>query len=287
MRSHATKIDLKVARDILKKITHKEIDDNGISGSALLIGGSYGMIGSMVLSSKACVRSGAGKTSAFVPQFGYEILQIANPEVLVLTDSTAKTLSSLPDLDSYDAYSIGNGMGEDEKTQKMFYNFITYTSKPTVIDSDALNILAQKPDWLTVLPENTILTPHPKEFSNMLGTNKLDREYLIEQQKRVSKAYGVIMLLKGAKPTIATPDGTFYECTVGNGGLVTSGTGDVLTGLITGLLVQGLTPKEAAILGVYLYGAAGDSAAKKYGQRAMIASDVVDNIGEAFKSLEK
>lgn len=144
--------------------THK-----GIQGHALLIGGSYGKIGAITLASRAALQSGCGLVTALVPKCGYEILQIANPEVMVLTDTNENYLSEIAFCLVPDAIGIGPGLGQEAATQKAFHKFLSTTTKPLVVDADALNILAQNPTWITLLPPESVLTPHPKELERLIG----------------------------------------------------------------------------------------------------------------------
>ncbi len=155
-----------------------------------------------------------------------------------------------------------------------------------VFDADALNILSENKTWLSFLPHYSILTPHPKEFERLAGKWSHDFEKLDMLRSFASK-YGVVTVLKGAHTAVCTPAGRCYFNSTGNPGMATAGSGDVLTGIITGLLTQGCSPEKAAVLGVYLHGLAGDLAAKQLGQRSLIAGDLIDFLGKAFKKLDK
>ena len=264
----------------IDKHTHK-----GIQGHALLIGGSYGKLGAMVLSSKACLKTGCGLVTVFIPRCGYEILQTANPEVMVLTDVQEKHISKI-DFDFIpQAIGIGPGMGQELETQNALHEFLINDKTPLVIDADALNILAKNPEWVFLLPAKTILTPHPKELERLIGKWKSDSEKM-EKTIAFSKKDQLIIVMKGA-PTFIIDGETIYENTTGNAALATAGTGDVLTGIITSLLAQSYEPIDAAILGVYLHGLTADIALPETGFQAFIASDVIANIGNAYLSLEE
>ena len=273
-------------KEILKR--YRPIDAHthkGIQGHALLIGGSYGKIGAMSLSSKACLKTGCGLVTVFVPRCGYKILQIANPEVMVLTDISVKLITRIGFDLVPNAIGIGPGIGQDIETQTAIHRFLKTNKIPLVIDADALNILSQNQQWLTFLPEKTIFTPHPKELERLIG--KWDSE--AEKMSKAivfSKLHHLIIVMKGA-PTFIIDGETIYENTTGNAALATAGTGDVLTGMITSLLAQSYEPIDAAILGVYLHGLTADIALPETGYQSFIASDVIANIGKAYLSLEK
>lgn len=260
--------------------THK-----GIQGHALLIGGSYGKIGAMTLASKACLKTGCGLVTVFVPRCGYRILQIANPEVMVLTDIAVKYISKIIINFVPQAIGIGPGIGQDIETHTAIHRFIKTNTVPLVIDADGLNIMAQNKQWLTFLPEKTIFTPHQKELERLIGKWDSDAEKF-EKTITFSKQNNLVIVMKGA-PTFIIDGETIYENTTGNAALATAGTGDVLTGMITSLLAQCYEPIDAAILGVYLHGLTADIALPKTGYQAFIASDVIKNIGKAYLSLEK
>jgi len=264
----------------IDKFTHK-----GIQGHALLIGGSYGKIGAMCLSSKAALKTGCGLVTTFVPECGYEIVQIAIPEVMVVTDEHEKYLTDISFELEADAIGIGPGMGQKRATQKALHDFLSNTSLPLVIDADALNILAHNPSWVALVPPRTILTPHPKELERLIG------KWYTEEEKFgkavvFSLVNQVVIVMKGA-PTYIIDGENIYENTTGNAALATAGSGDVLTGMITSLLAQSYKAVDAAIIGVYLHGLTADIALPETGYQSFIASSIIENIGKAYLSLEK
>ena len=261
------------------KFTHK-----GIQGHAIIIGGSYGKIGAACLCSKACLKTGCGLVTVFIPKCGYEILQIAVPEVMVLTDNQEKYISDITFDIKPQAIGIGPGLGQEIETQQAVYKFFKTNKIPLVIDADALNVLSKNKEWLPLLQPKTILTPHPKELERLIGKWNSDTEKL-EKTIVFSKQYQLIIVMKGA-PTRIIYEDIIYENTTGNAALATAGTGDVLTGMITSLLAQSYEPINAAILGVYLHGLTADIALPETGFQSFIASDVIANIGKAFLSLE-
>lgn len=259
--------------------THK-----GIQGHAVIIAGSYGKIGAAVLSSKACIKTGCGLVTAFVPKCGYQILQIAMPEVMVVTDEYSNSITNIHLPLVPQAIGIGPGIGQEPATQKALLQFIKANKLPLVIDADGLNILAQNESGLELLPENTILTPHPKELERLIGNWNSDAEKF---QKTIdfSKKHQVIIVMKGA-PTFIISQNKVYQNTTGNAALATAGSGDVLTGIITSLLAQGYEPEQAAQLGIYLHGLTADIALPQTGYQSFIASDIIQNLGKAFLFLE-
>ena len=259
-----------------KKFSHK-----GTYGHALLISGCYGRMGAAVLASKACLRSGAGLLTTHVPRFGYPIIQTALPEAMVSIDQSDILFTEVPDLSAYSAVGIGPGIGTKCNSHRAMKALIQQVTVPMVIDADGINLLATEPELLEKLPENTILTPHPKEFERIAGETG-DHYARMQKQLELSRKYNIIIVLKGAHTAISVPNGNMYFNTTGNPGMATAGSGDVLTGIILSLLAQNYTPEDAAKLGVYLHGKAGDLAKEKFGEEAMIASDISEHIGAAF-----
>ncbi len=253
----------------------------GSFGHALIVAGSYGKMGAAILASKACLRGGAGLVTAHVPKCGYEIMQTSVPEVMVDVDAEQNYITDSIKLDNYSAIGIGPGIGLEPQTQNCLKLIIQNASQPIVFDADAINCLAENKTWLAFLPPNSILTPHPKEFERLVGKQENSEQRLIEQ-RAFSRKHQVIVVLKGAHTSISLPNGDVFFNSTGNSGMSTAGSGDVLTGIITSLLAQGYPAHEAAILGVYIHGLAGDFAAKKVSKEAMIASDIIANISESY-----
>jgi ADP-dependent NAD(P)H-hydrate dehydratase / NAD(P)H-hydrate epimerase len=254
----------------------------GNYGHALLIAGSLGKMGACILSAKAALRSGVGLLTLYVPKSGNTILQTAVPESMCTFDTNENYFSASPENLSYDTIGIGPGLGQHTDTVKAFTQLLHQYQQPMVIDADALNILSSDRHLLTLIPSGSILTPHPKEFERLVGTWATDFERL-EKQKKLALQLNSVIVLKGAFTSIAAPDGNVYFNSTGNPGMATGGSGDVLTGIITGLLAQNYNPTEAAILGVYLHGYAGDLAANELGMNSLIASDLVLFLSQAFK----
>ncbi len=256
----------------------------GTFGHALLISGSYGMMGAALLSGRSALRSGTGLVTLHVPRFGYSIVQTAFPEAIVSMDQSDILFSEPPDLSAFSAVGVGPGLGTKPNTARGLKDLLDRVESPLVIDADGLNILSAHPEWYNVLPEGTVLTPHPREFDRLAGASPNSYQRHLKQ-KEFAKRYGVCVILKGGHTGVASPDGRYWFNVTGNPGMATGGSGDVLTGLVTGLLAQGMSPVDACLAGVYLHGRAGDLAAGKTGQQAMIAGDLIDHLGTAFREL--
>jgi hydroxyethylthiazole kinase-like uncharacterized protein yjeF len=192
--------------------------------------------------------------------------------------------TSVPETHPYAAIGVGCGIGQSHETVEAFEQLLKIATKPLVIDADALNLLAQNPGLWRSVPHNSILTPHPKEFERLFGKSANDFERN-DLQCHKAQEYGVFIVLKGAHSAIACPDGACWFNSTGNPGMATGGSGDVLTGMLTGLLARGYAPRDAALLGVFLHGLAGDLAAKTLGQEAVTAGDLVAWVGQAWQSL--
>lgn len=254
----------------------------GTFGHALLVAGSYGMAGAGILAGRGCMRSGVGKLTVHIPQRNNDIMQTALPEAILHHDEDDMRWTSMP-VDTapgtaYNAIGIGPGIGTRQETSDALRRFLESMAGchvPMVLDADALNILSLHPDWLALLPQGTIITPHPLEYRRLVEAGAcLDN---------------VILVLKGHPTTITIPvnPSVKYECPYGNNGMGTAGSGDVLTGIILGLLAQGYPPRDAAILSVSLHAISGDIASEALGRHSLIASDLIDYLPQAFKLITK
>ncbi|PJA09590.1 MAG: bifunctional ADP-dependent NAD(P)H-hydrate dehydratase/NAD(P)H-hydrate epimerase [Flavobacteriales bacterium CG_4_10_14_0_2_um_filter_32_8] len=272
--------------DLIKTILHQreKFSHKGNYGHALLIAGSKGKMGAGVLSARACLRTGVGLLTVLIPKNGVQIIQTTVPEAMCIGDAADNYISVLPDITNFDGVGIGPGLGKEKPTQNVLKLLIQNSIYPLVIDADAINIISENLTWLSFIPQNSILTPHPKEFERLVGKWSTDEERL-EKQKVLSTKKKLIVVLKGANTSISLPDGTVYFNSTGNAGMATGGSGDVLTGMLTSLLAQGYLPKEAAIFGVYLHGLAGDIAKNKVGINSLLASDIINCISNAYKKL--
>jgi NAD(P)H-hydrate epimerase len=268
-----------------KKFSHK-----GTFGHALLVSGSYGMMGAAILSARACMRSGVGKLTVHSIPSGLAIMQMLLPEAMYWETASGESdlfISTQYNIENitnkFQAVGIGPGLGVNIKIKESIEQLCELCAElsiPMVIDADALNNLSmdENRESLSKIPKNSILTPHPKEFQNLLNKSWKDDYEKLELLTQFAVNQGVIVCLKGANTAIALPDGTIHFNSSGNAGMAKAGSGDVLTGMILALLAQGYSPKEAAILGVYQHGLAGDKAAQNRGMNNMIASDIIENI---------
>ena len=243
--------------------------------------GSWGKMGAAILCARACVKSGAGLVTAHIPTCGYQIMQTAIPEVMVSRDFGKKILTNIPELSTYDAIGIGPGIDTHIDTYEVISQLLSSYKKPIVLDADAINIIADEKSFMKMLPEGSILTPHPGEFKRMTGFWNDDFERL-EQQIELSKEFKIYIVLKGAHTSISTPEGKVFFNSTGNPGMATGGSGDVLTGIITSLLGQGYSPQDSAIIGVYLHGLAADIGVDFMGEECLTASDIIEYLPQAF-----
>lgn len=283
-KSDFYEIDENFIIGILKK--RSKFSHKGTFGHALVIAGKYGSIGAAVLTTKACFRTGAGLVTAYIPKCGFDILQSSIPEAMVVTDIDFEKITSIPALDKYSAIGIGPGLSEAPVTVEVLKQLFISAKIPLVIDASALNVISSNLDLLKLIPEKSVLTPHPKEFERLTGPfeNDFDR---MEKQKQFARKLKSIVIVKGAHTSIAFPDGKVFFNSTGNPGMATGGSGDVLTGVITALLAQGYSSEEASIVGVYLHGFAGDSASKRTGMAPLLATDIIEGIKDFFLCFER
>ena len=261
------------------KFSHK-----GTFGHVLLIAGSKGMAGASVLAARACLHSGVGMLTVHGPSINYQVLQTAVPEAMFSVDADENYFSQLPDIQKYSAVAVGPGLGKHIHSVDAFSLLIETCSKPLVIDADGLNILSINKSLLKKLPADTIITPHPGEFDRLAGASESGVERL-QKAIEFARKYAIYIVLKGAYTATITPGGLCYFNSTGNPGMATAGSGDVLTGIIVGLLAQKQTPLNACLLGVYIHGLSGDIAARNFSQQALTATSIVENIGNAYKVL--
>jgi len=263
-----------------KKFSHK-----GDYGHAALIAGSKGMMGAAVLAARGCLHSGVGKLTCYVPECGISILQSTAPEAMCIA-SGREHFESVSGLGAYRAIGIGPGLGTDQINPGLLEQLFSFHEMKMVLDADALNLVAANAPLLKYIPPGSILTPHPGEFGRLFGEagNDFSRIQLALEK---SAAHRLYIILKGHHTLVCTPEGKGYFNTTGNPGMAKGGSGDVLCGILTGLLAQGYSPLHASLLGVYLHGLSGDIAAEKRSMEALIAGDITDHLGDAFNSLAK
>jgi hydroxyethylthiazole kinase-like uncharacterized protein yjeF len=272
-------IERKEVKALLKK--RNKFDHKGNFGHSLLIAGSKGKMGAAVLAARAALRTGTGLITCHIPQEGINILQTSVSEAMVSPDKNNEIISSLTDLSPFDTIGIGPGIGTAKETENILKKVLSDFNKPVVIDADALNIIGRNKDLLLLIPAYSILTPHPKEFERIAGVTSNTYDRLLAQIS-FSERYNCIVVLKGANTSVSLPDGKVFFNSTGNPGMATGGSGDVLTGIILSLLAQGYSPENAAIAGVFLHGLAGDIAAEKCCYESLIASDIIENISNAY-----
>lgn len=250
----------------------------GQMGHALLVAGSEGMAGAAVLSSRATIRSGVGKLTVMTPDVNRSVLQISVPEAIVCTN--------VESVATFDSIGVGPGIGVGDEATEQLLSILQLNDMPLVLDADALNILAANPTWIQQLPAGTIITPHRREMERLLGGSYASHE-LMEKAHDLAMNYQLNIVLKGAFTQVFTSDGQIYINTTGNAGMATAGSGDVLTGIILGLLARQYTPDVAVRLGVYLHGLAGDFASAELGEESLIASDIINYLPQAFLKIQK
>jgi len=263
----------------------EKFEHKGDFGHAVLIGGDVEKAGAVILAGKAALRAGAGLVTLMVPEKIMSVVHQSSPEVMCMANGDDFIRSwekeKLPNTMDKVGIGVGIGMGKQSRTRDFLKDLLEDSFHPIVLDADAINIIADNQKLLDEVPAQSILTPHIGEFKRLVGKYKNSFE-LLEKQIEFSIKHKVIVVLKGAHTRISTPRGKVFFNPTSNPGLATAGSGDVLTGIITGLLKQYVNPVKAAILGVYLHGKAGDLALKNQSMESMIASDIIDNLGNAF-----
>lgn len=262
-----------------KRFAHK-----GNFGHGLLIAGSYGMAGASILAAKACLRSGIGLLTVHVPIHNHNLLQTTVPEAIVQTDIHERYFAQPTHLSKYKALAIGPGIGLEEDTALAMMEQIQGSTIPVILDADAINILSTHRNWLGRIPKRYILTPHLGELERLVG-KCMDTYERLTKVKELAAYLQSYIIVKGAWTTIATPEGKFYFNPTGNPGMATGGSGDVLTGILLGLVSQGYSQEEACKLGVYIHGLAGDIAAEEMTEIGMTAHDIVNALPTAWKKI--
>lgn len=263
------------------KIRERE-SHKGTYGSAYLFAGSKGMMGAALLSARACMKSGIGLLTVHTPACGYNILQIGIPEAKCEADSCECQITHMDVPEGISAIGIGPGLGQDPETAEALHRLLLNETfllqkrgyaRPMVIDADGLNILSSHPEWISLLPKGTIITPHPGEWKRFGGNISLPNE-------------NVIVVLKGAYTKVYCNDGEVWTNTEhGNSGMAVGGSGDTLTGIILSLLAQGYSQNDAAKLGVYIHSYAADIALEKESEESLLPSNIIDSLGETFNRM--
>jgi len=272
-------------RDVAQALRPRdEFSSKADYGSAAIFAGSYGMMGAAVMAARGCLRSGVGKVSVCAPKCGFNIIQTAVPEALYQYNKGEIVITDMTPAREYDAIAVGPGIGTATETLQAFEDFIGRRTKPVILDADALNCIAQRPNLLNSLPVLSVLTPHAGEFDRLFGEHHSDESRL---RTAIDKAetYKIFIILKGRYTAIVRPDGKIYFNSSGTPALATAGTGDVLTGMLASFMAQGYKPEVACILAVYIHGEAGRLARETHGTYGVVASDVADNIGRVIASI--
>lgn len=276
--SETVTISIPLLRSLLRP--RPEDGHKGTFGHALLVAGSYGMAGASLLAGRGCLRSGAGKLTIHIPPLNNDIIQMSLPEAVLHHDEDMSVWTSSPftplSPDAYSAMGIGPGIGTAPATARALHlalQTLAQRPRPLVLDADALNLLSQNPGWFLLLPRDTIITPHPLELRRLQDAGIRTDDVIL-----VAKGHPTTIYIPGARPMR-------YLCPWGNDGMATAGSGDVLTGIILGFLAQGYPPPQAALLGVGLHALAGDMAAQRWGRHSLMASDLTDSLGEAFRQI--
>ncbi|MDN3606175.1 NAD(P)H-hydrate dehydratase [Kaistella yonginensis] len=276
--------DLVIDEEMIQNIykLRSEFSHKGTFGKATLIAGSFGKMGAAVLATKASLKTGSGLTFVLAPKCGYDILQTSCPEAMFSNGGENRIVNF--DFEDDSVLGIGPALGTDASTESSFLKFLKTHRNPMILDADALNILSKNPDNLKLIPKNAIITPHPKEFERLFAPtkNSFERLNLARQQAKELK---IFIVLKDHHTQIITPDNRVFYNVSGNSGMAKGGSGDALLGILASLLAQNYSAENTAIFGVWLHGKAGDFAAEKYSKEAMLASDLIEEIGTVFKYL--
>lgn len=264
---------------LIKKIykPRKNFTNKGTYGHALIIAGEKGKMGAAVMCTKACLRTGAGLVSSMIPEEQFAIIQTAVPEAMAIAHTEIETF----DWSKYPTIGIGPGIGTQEEGVMLLQAVLSHFNKPIVIDADGLNILSMNQELLSELPPGSILSPHPKEFERLFGKTANHPEKINIAIQHAQRLF-IYIIIKGHNSALVCPDGEVYFNSTGNPGMATGGSGDVLTGILAGLLAQGYSSKETCLMGMFIHGLAADIAVQHISQEALIAGDIIEYLGKAF-----
>lgn len=282
-----------ISEDIIRNIIPKREKNThkGSYGKAVLIAGTYGMTGAAILASTATLRSGVGLLRLIIPESLYTVITSSVPEAVIIPISETRRgvfainqiEKIIKNCENADVVAIGPGCGQSSEISEVLRQLFTEVEIPIVIDADGLNTLSKNIDLINNATKDIVMTPHPGEMSRLTGlTIEQINMRPIEIAIEYAKKWHVTIVLKGAKTVVATKTGAAYVNHNGNPGMATAGSGDVLTGIITALIAQGVSPEKAAIAGVYLHGSAGDFMAEVKGEYGLIAGDIVEGLTKAF-----
>lgn len=286
IESIETPYSLIVEEDIASVLQPRQrFAHKGSFGHALLIAGSRGKMGAAILAARSCMRTGVGLLTVHIPQRAEQIFQTALPEAMLSFDPHQDHFTTVPETAPYSAIGIGPGLGQHMESAAALERILQPGKDPVVLDADAINLLSCNNDLLNRIPPRSILTPHSKEFDRLVGESSTSFERL-QKARSFASEHKLCVVLKGAYTAICTPGGYVYFNSCGNPGMATAGSGDVLTGIILSLLAQRYEPETAAVVGVFLHATAGDLAAVYHSEESVIASDITDMLGKAFKQIK-
>lgn len=269
-----------IDQNYIKKIFRNRLFNShkGNHGHALIIAGSKAKIGAAIIATKACLRAGVGLVTVNIPKKERVAIFNSIPEAMI------EFREEKNDWSKFNAIGIGPGIGIDNASKCFIKQLLETTNQQIVFDADALTILAKNQKWYNKLPNKSILTPHLKEFDRLFGNHVSESERRTKAETKATELNAIIVL-KGNKSFITDGKQTF-ENTTGNSGLAKGGSGDALTGIITAFLAQGYEPINAAVLAVYIHGLAADITLETQSEESMLITDVIDNLGKAFKNIQ-
>lgn len=275
-----------IGEELIREIyqPRNDFSHKGTFGKTAIVAGSLGKMGAAVLATKSALRSGSGLTFTHAPKCGSETLQITCPEAMIVANG--KNFAEEFNFEDDQTLGIGPGLGTEIGTEKAFLIFLKNHKKPLILDADALNIISKDTANLSLIPQDSIITPHPKEFERLFGKTKNSFERL-ELGRKKAVELGIFIILKDHHTQVITPENVVFYNITGNSGMAKGGSGNALLGILTSLLAQNYPPKHAALFGVWLHGKAGDFAAERFSKEAMLPSDLIGQIGEVFKYLSK
>lgn len=254
-------------------------------GSALIFAGSAGMSGAATMSARGCLRSGAGLATVHGAKISMSVVQASVPEAMFEPDRNDLYISDMTVHHNHQAVAVGPGIGTHDKTIDALESLLKNYKKPLILDADALNCIARRPQLLSLIPHHSVITPHAREFDHLFGTHATS-ESRLRKAIEMSKFYNIIIVLKGHYTATIRPTGRVYFNSTGNPGMATAGSGDVLTGVIAAFMAQGFRPEQAATIGVFVHGLAGDIAVEEYGEYGLLATDIADNCGKAISMIK-
>ena len=254
-------------------------------GSLLLMAGSKGMMGAAIMAARSALKSGVGLVTVHSASSGYPILQTAVPEAMFEPDRNENIIIDMTPHHAHQVIGVGPGIGSQDATINALEDLLKNAGAPLVLDADALNCLAKRPALLSLLPPYTVITPHAAEFDRLFGEQNSGEERL-RKAIEMAKYYNIIIVLKGHYTACVRPGGKVFFNSTGNPGMATAGSGDVLTGVISAFIAQGMRPEIAASVGVFVHGLAGDMAAEELGEFGVVASDIANYIGRAIRRIQ-